>query len=224
MIRRNIAAGVGLSMLLGIGAASTALDIKSRHDVAQVNHTLKVLQDTSELRVELRQAEAAGRGYALTGAPTFIDDFRTASARIPAAFAALQAEVTDSPAQVERLRSIDELIRRRIAISGELIRLHTMSDQAGIDALNARAEGRAAMAVISQRLAEFTGEEKRQLAARSATSRTTGTQLLVADLAGVMLILLIAAYLIRSTYVSHRALRFSLSRSKAETSSLEARA
>ena len=211
-------------MLLGIGAASTALDLKSRHDVAQVNHTLKVLQDTSELQVELRQVEAAGRGYALTSAPTFIDDFRSGSARIPAAFAALQAEVSDSPAQVERLRSIDELIRRRIAISGELIRLHTMSDQAGIDALNARAEGRAAMAVISQRLAEFTGEEKRQLAARSATSRTTGTQLLVADLAGVMLILLIAAYLIRSTYVSNRALRFSLSRSKAETSSLEARA
>jgi PAS domain S-box-containing protein len=224
MIRRNIAAGVGLGMLLGIGAASTALDIKSRHDVAQVNHTLKVLQDTSELRVELRQAEAAGRGYALTGAPTFIDDFRTASSRIPAAFAALQAEVSDSPAQVERLRSIDELIRRRIAISGELIRLYTISDQAGIDALNARAEGRAAMAVISQRLDAFTEEAKRQLAARSATSRTTGTLLLAADLAGVMLLLLIAAYLIRSTYLSNHALRSSLSRSKAETSSLEARA
>jgi PAS domain S-box-containing protein len=224
MIRRGVAAGIGLGMLLGIGAASTALDLKSRHDVAQVNHTLKVLQDTSELRVELRQMEAAGRGYALTGVPTFIDDFRTASAGIPSAFAALQAEVSDSPAQVERLRSIDELIRRRIAISGELIRLHTISDQAGIDALNARAEGRAAMAVISQRLDEFTEEEKRQLATRSATSRTTGTLLLAADLAGVMLILLIAAYLIRSTYLSDRALRSSLSRSKAETSSLEARA
>jgi PAS domain S-box-containing protein len=224
MIRRGVAAGIGLGMLLGIGAASTALDIKSRHDAGQVNHTLKVLQDTSELRVELRQVEAAGRGYALTSAQSFIDDFRTASARIPAAFAALQAEVSDSPAQVERLRSIDELIQRRIAISGELIRLHAMSDQAGIDALNAKAEGRAAMAVISQRLDEFTEEEKRQLAARSATSRTTGTLLLVADLAGVALILLIAAYLIRSTYLSDRALRSSLSRSKAETSSLEARA
>ncbi|WP_407154181.1 CHASE3 domain-containing protein [Bradyrhizobium sp. STM 3557] len=224
MIRRGVAAGIGLGMLLGIGVASTALDIKSRHDVERVNHTLKVLQDTSELRVELRQAEAAGRGYALTGAPTFIDDFRAASARIPAAFAALQAEVSDSPAQVERLRSIDELIQRRIAISGELIRLHTISDQAGIDALNARAEGRAAMAVISQRLDDFVAEEKRQLAARTATSRTTGTLLLAADLAGVMLILLLAAYLIRSTYLSNRALRSSLSRSKAETSSLEARA
>jgi PAS domain S-box-containing protein len=224
MIRRGVAAGIGLGMLLGIGAASTALDIKSRHDAARVNHTLKVLQDTSELRVELRQVEAAGRGYALTGALNLIDDFRTASARIPAAFAALQAEVADNPAQSERLRSIDGLIQRRVALSGELIRLHAVSDQAGIDALNARAEGRTAMTVISQRLDEFTAEEKRQLAARSATSRTSGTLLLAADLAGVTLILLIAAYLIRSTYLSDRALRSSLNRSKVEASSLEARA
>ncbi len=80
------------------------------------------------------------------------------------------------------------------------------------------------MTAISERLDSFTEAEKQQLAVRSATSRRTGSLLLAADLAGLLVILLIAAYLVRSTYLSDRALRSSLSRSKAETSSLEVRA
>ena len=224
MIRRGVAVGVGIGMLLVIGAASMALDLKSRHDSAEVNHTLKVLQDTSELRVQLRRAEAVARGYALTNAQNFVEEFQTVSERIPKAFAELQHEVSDNPVQVGRLHSIEEPIKRRLAIAAELIRLQAASDQAGIVALTSRAEGRTAMAVISQQLDNFTAEEKQLLASRSQTSRTTGTLLLSADLAGVALILVIAAYLIRGTYLSDRALRSSLSRSQAETSSLEVQA
>jgi PAS domain S-box-containing protein len=224
MMRRGVAVGIGIGMLLGIGAASLTLDLKSRGDAAQVSHTLEVLQNTSELRVQLRRAEAAARGYALTGAQSFVDEFQDVSAKIPKAIAALQHEVSDNPVQVERLRGIEEPIGQRIAISQELIRLQAASDQAGIDALNARAEGRSIMTEISAQLDTFADEEKRLLAVRSDTARSTSSLLLAADLAGVALILLIAAYLIRSTYLSDRALRSSLSRSKAEASSLEAQA
>ena len=224
MIRRGVAVGVGLGMLLLIGATSMALDLKSRHDAAQVNHTLKVLQDTSELRVQLRRAEGAARGYALTNAQNFAEEFQTVNALLPKALAGLQHLVSDNPAQVERLTVIEGLIRRRLAVASELVRLQAASDQAGIAALSAKAEGRTTMAAVSERLDTFTDEEKQVLAARSQTSRTTSSLLLAADLIGVALILAIAAYLMRSNYLSDRALRSSLSRSRAETSSLEAQA
>jgi PAS domain S-box-containing protein len=224
MMRRSVAVGIGIGMLLLIGAGSMTLDLKSRHDAAEVNHTLKVLQDTSELRVQLRRAEAAARGYALTNAQNFAEEFQTVKAQIPDALAELQRLVSDNSVQVERLGSIEELIRERLAASGELVRLQAASDQAGIAALSPGAEGSTTMAAISAQFDAFTDEEKQLLAVRSQTSRTTSSLLLAADLSGVALILAIAAYLIRSDYRSNRALRTSLSRSRAETSSLEARA
>jgi PAS domain S-box-containing protein len=222
MTRQRMVIGLGLGTLLAIAAASTALDIKSHHDAGAVDHTLEVLQKTSDLRLLLRQAESASRGFALTDAQRFVDEFQDASNKIPTAFADLLQEVTDNPTQRERLQSIDQPIRRRIAVSAELIHLHAASDRAGVDALTAKAEGRGAMATISERLDSFADEERRLLAVRTAVSRATGTLLLTIDLAGVALILLIAGFLIRHAYLSDRMLRSSLNRSKAEASVLEA--
>ena len=105
MIRRRSAIGLGLGTLLAIGAASTALDIKSRHDAGWVDHTLEVLQKTSDLRLLLRQAEGASRGFAVTHAPRFVDEFQTTSNKIPPAFADLRQAVIDNPTQLERLDS-----------------------------------------------------------------------------------------------------------------------
>jgi len=222
MIRRRSAIGLGLGTLLAIGAASTALDIKSRHEAGWVDHTLEVLQKTSDLRLLLREAEGASRGFALTHAQRFVDEFEDARDKIPPAFADLREAVIDNSTQRERLQSIDGLITRRVALSAELIRLYAASDRAGIEALAARAEGPGIMVTISERLDEFAAEERRLLAARSDVSRRTGTLLLAIDLAGVAIILLIAGLLIRRAYLSDRMLQSSLNRSKAEASVLEA--
>jgi PAS domain S-box-containing protein len=223
MMPQRLAIGLGLGTLLAIGAASTALDIKSRHDAGWVDHTLVVLQETSDLRVLLRRAESAARGFVLTGSQDLVEEFQDTSKKIAPAYTDLLRRVEDNPTEHDRLKSIDDLIARRLAISADLIRLHAASDRAGIQALGARAEGRAAMATISERLDRFIAEQRRLLTERIATSQTTGTVLLAVDLAGVAFVLAMAGFLMRGAYRSDHALRASLRRTQAEASSLEAR-
>jgi PAS domain S-box-containing protein len=222
MIRQRWTIGLGLGILLAIGAAATALDIRSRRDAAWVEHTLRVLQKTSDLRLRLRQVESASRGFALARSPDFVAEFDDARNNIPAAIADLQQAVQDNPAQQARLAKLADLMTRRVALSGELVRLSAASD--GLAALHSRAEGRASQAEIAERLDAFAAEEKRLLDLRTAASQANGSLLLAVDLTGLALLSIIAAYLIRRAYLADRALRSSLSRSKAEASSLEAQA
>ncbi|WP_316170453.1 CHASE3 domain-containing protein [Bradyrhizobium sp. SZCCHNRI1058] len=224
MIRRRVVIGLGLGTLLAIGAASTGLDIKARNDTALVEHTMEVLEKSSELRALLRQSEAASRGFALSGADRFIAEFQATSGLIPAAWADLQGLVRDNSSQSERLRSIYGIVQRRIQLAGELIRRHAANDRDGPEALAASAAGPAAMTTINQALDAFTDEERRLLADRATISRRTGSWLLAIDLAGVGLLLLMSAYLVRRAHLSDRALRSSLTRSRETATSLEAQA
>jgi PAS domain S-box-containing protein len=220
MIRQRLAIGLGLGTLLAIGAASTALDIKSREDAAWVDHTFEVLQKASDLRLLLREAESASWGFALTNAASFRAQFGESSEKIPSALVELQQDVRDNPAHVELLRQTEFLISRRLNVSAEFIRLHAAGDTAGLRTLMTKAEGRTAMAAILANLDRFSADEKQLLALRSGASRTTSSVLLGIDLAGVAFLLFVAGFLIRRTYLSDRKLRASLSRSEAEASSL----
>ncbi|GLH75205.1 two-component system sensor histidine kinase/response regulator [Bradyrhizobium sp. SSBR45G] len=222
MIRRRVMIGLGLGILLSIGAASTALDIKARSDTAGVEHTMLVLEKCSDLRVLLRQAEASSRGFALTGAERFVTEFQETSGLVPGAFADLLQLVRNNPSQSARLRSIEDVVQRRIELAGELIRRHAANDRAGLQRMAASEAGPSAMATINATLDVFVEQENQLLADRAAISRQTGTWLLAVDLAGLGLLLMIAFYLIRRAYLSDHALRTSLVRSQATTSSLEA--
>ncbi|WP_257168378.1 CHASE3 domain-containing protein [Bradyrhizobium sp. SRS-191] len=224
MIRRRVAIGLGLGTLLAVGAASTALDLKARSDTALVEHTMEVLEKTSQLRLLLRQVEAASRGFGLSGSDRFVTEFQETSAMVPGAWADLRQLVRDNPAQSERLQSIDGVVQQRVELAGEFIRRRAANDRSGLQALITNAAGPKAMATINETLDAFSDRERRLLAERSASSRRTGSWLLAIDLAGVALVLAIAAYLVRRAYLSDRALRTSLTRSQATATSLEAQA
>ncbi|MGJ4932003.1 CHASE3 domain-containing protein [Bradyrhizobium sp. HKCCYLS2038] len=219
MIRRRVAIGLGLGTLLAVGAASTALDIKARSDNAWVEQTMEVLENASDLRVLFRQAEAASRGFALTGMDRFLTEFQETRARLPAALDDLAKGVSDNPEQTQTLTQLRELIRSRMALADELVRRRGASDSAGLAALTADT---GATASGSDGFETFTNEERRLLGIRMAISRRTGSWLLAIDLVGVGLLLMIAFYLIRRAHLSDRALRSSLTRSQAATISLEA--
>ena len=224
MIRQRLALGLGLGTLLAIGAASTALDIKSRHDVGWVDSSLNVLQKTSDLRLLLREAEASSRGYALTGNEQFRAEFGDVSARIPMALADLQHAASDTPQPNELLARTEPLIRRRVDLAAELVRLRAASDRAGLDAIRIKAEGPAVMAAVNANLDRFIADQRQLLAQRSRTSRATGTLLLAIDLCGLALLMAIAGYLVRRAYLEDQALRASLLRSEATAVSLAERA
>jgi PAS domain S-box-containing protein len=223
MIRQRLALGVGFGMLMVIGAASVGLDIKSRNDAARVDHSLEVLQKTSDLRLLLQEAQSTARGFVVTNSATLHADFDEDAGKIPPAVADLLHATGDNPEQVELLRNTAPLISRWLQLSTEFVRLHAAGDVAGVKTLTSRGEGRATMTTIFSDLDRFTAEEKRLLALRSATSQATGSLLLAIDLAGLVLVLLIAAFLVRRAYLSQRALHASLADTQAAASSLAAR-
>jgi CHASE3 domain sensor protein len=89
MPSQRIVLGIGLAILLLISAASVGLDVKSRSDAAWVDHTLGVLKKFSDMRLLIRSAESAARGFALSHDPNFAREYHESSDQIAPALADL---------------------------------------------------------------------------------------------------------------------------------------
>lgn len=189
--------GIGIVILLGISAASIALDVKSRTDAAWVRHTLEALNKVADTRLSFRRAESAARAYLLTDDQYFLDEYRLALVRITPVFGELKEVVRDNPVQMQLLDSSEPIVARRFELTSESIRLHAAGDTAGMAAITAKAEGRALMETIDGRFEQLAREEQRLLEVRSAVSERTGSLLLAIDLGCLALILLLAAVLTR---------------------------
>ncbi|MGL3109816.1 CHASE3 domain-containing protein [Bradyrhizobium sp. BR 1432] len=219
---QRVILGAGLAILLIITAASIALDVKSRSDAAWVNHTVQVQKKISDLRVLMRRAESAARGYELYRSPGFNDEFQAVRAQIAPALADLKRDVRDSRDQVALLEGTEPLALRRVEIAAAAMRLRAENDQAGIAALNSKAEGRGLMDTVMGNLDHLSAQEERLLTARSQDSRRTGTVLLGIDVAGAVLILLLVALVMRESQRATVQLQSTLTETTAAKEALEA--
>ena len=222
MPSQRIILGIGLAILLLIGAASIGLHLKSRSDSASVDRALAVLKRISDMRPLLRSAEGAARGFAVTGNADFVREHGEASAAFLAAFDDLLGAVGSNAGEMRTLEETKALVARQITISSELIRLQTAGDRAGVAALMARNEGRTVTEAIGANLEKVTAEERRLLTLRRTESGSIGSFLLAIDLAGVLLILVLATVLTQSTRRSSRELQDSLTATQATNEALEA--
>jgi PAS domain S-box-containing protein len=188
---------MGLAILLAISAASIGFEIRSRSDAARVTRTLEVINEISDVRLLMRRAESAARGFGLTAAVEFADDFRDLRERIAPALSGLKDSVGDNPDHVKLLEHAAPLIERRLEISAELIHRRKVDDTIGVNKLFFAAQGRALQSAIDADLDRMASEEERLLAIRTADSQGTRSVLLAIDLSGACLILLLAATLMR---------------------------
>jgi len=221
MPSQRIILAIGLAILLVVSAASIGLDLTSRSDSASVDRALGILAKISDMRPLLRRAESAARAFALSGDQEFAREFREASDPILPALTALVEAVKANPTEKQLIEDTRALVERQIAVNGELIRLRNAGDNAAAVALVGQ-EDRAAMAAIAGNLQKAVAEERRLLIARRAESETSGMLLLAIDLAGVVLILILATVLTMSTRRSRRELQDSLSATRATNEALEA--
>ncbi|MGY8662279.1 CHASE3 domain-containing protein [Bradyrhizobium sp. UFLA05-109] len=219
---QRVILGAGLAILLIITAASIGLDVKSRFDTTWANHTVGALKKISDLRLLIRRAESAARGYELYRSASFNDEFQATRGAIAPALADLRRALRDNPDQVALLEATEPLIQRRLDIAAEAMRLRAANDGDGITALQGKAEGRGSMEVVTANLDRLTAEEERQLASRAVESRRTGIVLLGIDVAGAVLILLLVALLLRETRRSSVALQSTLHETRAANEALEA--
>ena len=115
MPSQRIILGIGLAILLVIGAASIGLDLKSRSDTASVDRALGILSKLSDMRPLLRQAESAARAFAISGNQEFATEYREASDAIVLALAALIDAVKDNPTE-QQCFSIERLTGQETAV------------------------------------------------------------------------------------------------------------
>ena len=219
---QRVILGTGLAILLIIATASIALDVKSRSDAVWVNHKVKVQKKISDLRVLLRRAESAARGFELYRTPGFNDEFQAVQARIAPALADLKRDVRDNPDQVALLEGTEPLALRRIEIAATAMRLRAENDEAGIAALISKAEGRGLMDTVMGNLDRLSAQEERLLNERSQDSRRTGIVLLGIDVAGAVLILLLVALVMRESRRATGELQSSLEQTQAAKAALAA--
>jgi signal transduction histidine kinase/CHASE3 domain sensor protein/ActR/RegA family two-component response regulator len=219
---QRIILGTGLAILLIITAASIGLDVKSRSDAAWVNHTIEVLKKISDLRLLMRRAESAARGYEIYGSPSFSEEFQAAHAQIAPALADLKRGVRDNPDQVMLLEGTEPLALRRMEIAAEAMRLRAGNDQSGIATLQGKGEGRGLMDTVMGNLDRLSAGEEQLLAARSQDSRRTGIVLLGIDIAGALVIMLLVVMVMRESQRTQGALKSTLLETTAANQQLEA--
>jgi CHASE3 domain sensor protein len=206
MSSQRLLLGIGFAILLAISAASIALDVKSRSDVAWINHTLEVSNKLTDMRLLFRRTESAARGYLLASDQSSMEDYHRSLDRIAPAFAELKEALKDNPAQLRLLANSEPLVVGRFAVTSKMILLHAAGDSAGLAALTVKAEGRALMDSIGAHFDQIAEEEQRLLGIRSAESKRTGSLLLAVDLSCTALILILAVILMREGRRSSRKL------------------
>jgi signal transduction histidine kinase len=160
-------------VLVAISAASVLLVNKARNDSAWVIHTIEVENQTNALLLELRRAESSARGYLLTAAPEFLNDYRDAAAAIPTEVDKLDSLTVDNPAQRENIDNLRSAIATRLALFEREINAVSHGDLAGATAMvREAATGSTAEAI--QKLAEaMLAEENRLFVLRSTNADRT---------------------------------------------------
>lgn len=219
---QRVILGAGLAILLLITAASIGLDVKSRSDAAWVNHTVEVLKKISDVRLQVRGAESAARGYEIFRSNGFIEEFQASRSRIAPALADLKLALRDNPDQVALLEATEPLVLRRFEVAAEALRLRASDDADGTKALRGRAEGRGLMETLTRNLERLAGGEEKLLASREADSRRTGIVLLGIDVIGALVILLLFLMLMRESRRTQVALKSTLHETQAANEALEA--
>lgn len=168
-----------------------------------ISHTLEVKQALATLATTIAEAEAAQRGYLVTGDEAFLATFRAAQDAIPAQLLSLASLVAEDNVQLERLEAaLTPAIERCFKAIGETLDLSRTADRNKIAQI-VRGRGAAAMREINERIAEMDASESRTLLARRQQAAVIREQfiagvsalVIVAGIFAVFALLSVRAYL-----------------------------
>ena len=123
----RLSAIMGVTMLIAIGVISTWSLRQMDFRGYWVSHTYEVLGTANQLLLDVKDAEAAARGFLLQPAEQYRLDFQAAEKQAPIDVATLKSLTSDNPQQQERLRELLPLLSRRMETLAHLISVRTNS-------------------------------------------------------------------------------------------------
>ncbi|KQW23190.1 histidine kinase [Afipia sp. Root123D2] len=104
-----------LLVLIVISAASVYMVERTRSDSARALHSAEVENQISLAQLQMRRAESAIRGYALTADESFVADFDEADKQIGPTLGALGKLTIDNPVQQRAFKQMEPLTNQRFA-------------------------------------------------------------------------------------------------------------
>ena len=171
--KRILTRNLFLPLLVGIlsALAFIALIAYLLNAVSWVDHTQRVISSANQLAALTGDLETGTRGFLITGDDNFLAPYTLAKPKLKIEIEALEAQVSDNPAQVDRLHRMQALVARWDDFAREMIALKrdnkpfetVVRSAVGKDLFdNLRAENRA-----------FVETEERLLFIRNEDARST---------------------------------------------------
>jgi signal transduction histidine kinase len=184
----------GFLVLAAIGATSGWLVFKSQQDAAAVAESVQVQYDLTTQQARIRRIESFQRGYVLTGEPRMLQEYEEAAALVPPATQRLRDVLAEDPGQLARFDVLVPIIDQKLAELAETVALAAAGDAAGALATVRSGRGESLMEQIAAGFEEMREVERRDFAERSRSARLSSIALVAVTIAGILVILTVAAF------------------------------
>jgi len=184
----------GFLVLAAIGATSAWLVFKSQEDAAAVADSVQVQYDLTTQQARIRRTESFQRGYLLTGEERVLREYEESAALVAPATARLREVLMSDPEQLARLEALAPVIDAKLAELAETVSLVQAGDASGALAVVRSGRGEALMEQIADGFEAMREIERRDFAARSSAARLSSLALVVVTVAGILIILGVAAF------------------------------
>jgi signal transduction histidine kinase len=172
-VERTVLVGfvIVLGLLGTVGIVSQRTIIGLIEDSKWVTHTHVVLELLQSVSFRISQAEAAVRGYVITGDPTFEAQYNDIREQIPDLLSELRTQTLDNPTEQRNLASLQPLIEKRFATMDEGIRVRKSGGLQAVLALRNTSPGMQLGLQISALTSQMREDEDRLLADRNSRAR-----------------------------------------------------
>ncbi len=176
-------AASALIILICIGALSYWGEVRNENDRQWVTHSLFVVEQLQQIRIDITLAESGQRGYLLTGEEKYLEPYQAGVDRVGKDMEKLHDLMLDNPRQREAILRLAPLVAARLSELSEGIEIRKQSGlQAGVEAVAYGNTGGKWMGQIGEQISEMRHSEAELLSARleAASASTRRMKVLIA--------------------------------------------
>ena len=191
-VERTVLAGfvIVLALLGTVGIVSQRTIIGLIEDSKWVTHTHVVLEMLQQVSFRISQAEAAVRGFVITGDSTFESQYESIRKQVPDLISELRTQTLDNPDEQDSIASLQALIEKRFATMDEAIRVRKSGGIQAVLAMSNTSRGRELSTQISALTAQMRGDEDRLLANRQLRAQLSARRAFLVVLSALIFAML----------------------------------
>jgi diguanylate cyclase (GGDEF)-like protein/PAS domain S-box-containing protein len=158
-----------------------------------VEHTQTVVHGVETVLAGVRDLESGGRGYVITGDPSFLDGREVTERKVTERLAQLALLVRDNPEQLARVERLTRVVGEKCAFIAGNIQLRRSGQRAEVEQRVASRGGKLLMEEVGQAASALELEERRLLEQRSSSAARTQHETIAAIGAGAVVMFALLA-------------------------------